>query len=173
MSTILPVQVVVDVDGLRPANFETFCQWLNPPARARIKETGKDGNTGTTITYQCQWTLDTTTPMHVQRILSRVDALKAWVKEAGGQVQRLRIGVLFRLHNANEFHGYDYLQWIVPMAARNRSNAYRELRQRVEETLNITVELNRDYLEMMESNGSPRFFVSRPLPKTPSIHGTE
>ena len=53
------------------------------------------------------------------------------------------------------------------MTARNRSNAYRGLRRRVEETLNMTVELNRDYLEMMESNGSARFFVSRRLPKMP------
>ena len=164
---MLPVQVLVDVDGLGPANFETFCQRLNPPARARIIETGDDGNTDTTITYQCQWTLDTTTPIHVQRILSRAGELKAWAKEVGGQVQRLRIGVPFRVHNANEFHDYDYLEWIVPMTARNRSNAYRGLRRRVEETLDMTVELNRDYLEMMESNGSARFFVSRRLPKTP------
>lgn len=164
---MLSVQVLVDVDGLGPAIFETFCQRLNPPARARIIETGDDGNADNAITYQCQWTLDTMTPIHVQHILSCADEFKAWVKEAGGQVQRLRIGVPFRVDNANEFIGYDYLEWIVPMTARNRSNAYRGLRRRVEETLNMNVELNRDYLEMMGSNGSARFFVSTRVPKMP------
>ena len=72
-----------------------------------------------------------------------------------------------RVDDANEFNDYDYLEWIVPMTARNRSNAYRGLRRRVEETLNMNVELNRDYLEMMGSNGSARFFVSRRVPKMP------
>ena len=165
---MLPVQVLVDVDGLGPAKLETFCQRLDPPARARIIETGDDGNADNIITYQCQWTLDTMTPpIHVQCIMYCVDKLKVWVKEAGAQVQRVRIGVPFRVDDANEFNDYDYLEWIVPMTARNRSNAYRGLRRRVEETLNMNVELNRDYLEMMGSNGSARFFVSRRVPKMP------
>lgn len=164
---MLPVQILVDVDGLGPASLETVCQRLSPPARARIIETGDDGNADNAITSQCRWTLHTMTPIHVQHILSCADELKAGVKEAGGQVQRVRIGVPFRVDDASEFIGYEYLEWVVPMTARNRSNAYRGLRRRVKETLNMNVELNRDYLEMMGSNGSARFFVSRRVPKMP------
>lgn len=163
---MLSLQVIVDCDGFGPCKFEKFCQELIPPARARIIETDDDRRLCHPI-YQCHWILEVKMPMDVQYILSNVHGLEARVQKTGGRVLRLRVGVPMHFDNGSPFCHRDYLEWIVPMTAKDRSNAYLGLRRTLKERQNLNVELSRDYLETMESQGAARFFVTMRVPSMP------
>ena len=159
------LQVTAYVDGIGPAQFERFCQTLDPPPTARIIEF-EDDRDFRYQQFQCHWTFGgPITKDGVSHIMTQIVGLQQGLNEMGGRVVRMKVGVPMDTGPPN--FPDDYFEWIVPMTAKNRKGACQGLRRNLKEGMNLEVEIARDYLEMMRFNGVPRFFVKMRLQNVP------
>lgn len=147
-----PMEVIFDVENIGPCKLERLCQEITPPAKARIVEIEDDRGYCIQV-YQCQWTLDQT-----KNYDSLMDEFDHKVTAIGGRVVRNRVAVPIDWNDTREVTNEEYIEWIVPMRAKTRSEACRGLRRALTENIGGTVEISRDCLETISTVG--RFYVT-------------